>query len=47
MHEFFFRKFTKSRARALRGNHALILSRPKVQYRYAGTLVPLGKFGRD
>jgi hypothetical protein len=28
---FFFRKFTKSRARALRGNHALILPWPKVQ----------------
>jgi hypothetical protein len=32
MHEFFFQKFTKSRAGALRGNDALILPRPKVQY---------------
>jgi hypothetical protein len=31
MHEFSPRKFTKSRARALRGNHAFILPRPKIQ----------------
>ena len=29
----FSRKFTKSRAGALRGSHALILPRPKIQYR--------------
>jgi hypothetical protein len=32
MHEFFSRKFTKSRAGALRGNDALILPLPKIQY---------------
>jgi hypothetical protein len=32
MHEFFFRKFTKSRAGTLRGNHAVISCRPEVQY---------------
>jgi hypothetical protein len=32
MHEFFLRKFTKSRAQALRGSHALILPRPRIQY---------------
>ena len=42
MHNFFSRKLTKSRARALRGRHALILPRPKVQY----TIVIKFAYGR-